>query len=85
MRRFKNLFYSVLCSVPLIASGAVFGQENQNPVTLAESVTQLVNPRDVQTQLTTNLGNWLIVGIGIGISVFIVYLGWRLLKRFTRG
>lgn len=83
MKRIKSFLFGASCAVASLPA-LVFGQEQQ-AITLGNSVQQLVNPQDVQTQLTANLGNWLIVGIGIGISVFIVYLGWRLLKRFTRG
>lgn len=48
------------------------------------TVTPIVDPTTVQSSLITSLTPWLTVGLGIGISVFIVYLGWRLLKRFTR-
>lgn len=48
------------------------------------TVTPIVDPTTVQSTLITSVTPWVTVGLGIGISVFVVYLGWRLLKRFTR-
>lgn len=61
---------------------AAFAQEGNTGGTV--TVTPIVDPTTVQSSLITSLTPWLTVGLGIGISVFIVYLGWRLLKRFTR-
>lgn len=64
------------------APAAALAQEASNGGTV--TVTPIVDPTTVQSSLITSLTPWLTVGLGIGISVFIVYLGWRLLKRFTR-
>ncbi len=82
-RMFNNACIALYTGVGALAAPALsWAQEQQNP---AVTVTELVDPDQVQAQLTANLSKWIVVGIGIGISVFIVYLGWRLLKRFTRG
>lgn len=75
----KKCFAAVGSAVAL-GPAVLFGQEGANPI----QTQQLVDPSDVQSALTAELGDWILVGIGIGISVFIVYLGWRLLKRFTK-
>lgn len=73
----------VLASLAAFAAPvAALAQEGGNGGTV--TVTPIVDPTTVQSSLITSLTPWLTVGLGIGISVFIVYLGWRLLKRFTR-
>lgn len=74
-------FLCSLSSVPVFFGGVVLAQDGG---AVAPTVTEIVDPDDIQLSLTTALGQWVTVGIGIGISVFVVYLGWRLLKRFTR-
>lgn len=71
-----------LASVAAFAAPAVALAEDSAGGTV--TVTPIVDPTTVQSSLITSLTPWLTVGLGIGISVFIVYLGWRLLKRFTR-
>lgn len=70
----------LLTAAAFAAPAAAFAQESSPTVT----VTPIVDPTTVQSSLITSLTPWVTVGLGIGISVFIVYLGWRLLKRFTR-
>lgn len=74
----KKCFYALAA---LAAPAAALGQESGNT---GVTVTPIVDPTTVQSSLITSLTPWVTVGLGIGISVFIVYLGWRLLKRFTR-
>lgn len=82
-RLFNNTCIALYTGAAALAAPVLAFAEDAVPQ--APTVTTLVDPNQVQAQLTANLSKWVVVGIGIGISVFIVYLGWRLLKRFTRG
>lgn len=48
------------------------------------TVTPMVDPSSVQSSLTSMAGQWLVVGLSVGIAIFAVYLGWRILKRFSK-
>lgn len=79
----KKYLYSAVFALSSLASPLVFGQEGSGT---GESivVTPLVNPSSVQTSLQSTLTSWLTVGLSIGIAVFVVYAGWRILRRFIK-
>lgn len=44
----------------------------------------IVTTNDIQGTIVTAIQPWITAGLGIGIAVFCIYLGWRLIRRFTR-
>ena len=60
---------------------AVFAED---PAAPAVTVPDLVTVTDIQSDLVTAIQPWISAGLGVGIAVFCLYLGWRLIKKFTR-
>lgn len=70
--------------VPALISSAVFGQETGGVTPATVEVSQLVNTTSLRETILNNVATWLGIGLGIGLSILVVYLGWRLFRRFTR-
>lgn len=81
-----SFFQKVACAVPaLLPSAVCFAQEASGSVE-AKSVTinDVISTNDLQTTILNYVQGWIVVGVGVGLSVLVVYLGWRLIKRFMR-
>ena len=48
-------------------------------------VDNLVDTYGLQMSLLIGLSKWLGIGMTIGISVYVVFAGWRFLRRFVSG
>lgn len=46
--------------------------------------TELVNASGFQTSLLTTLQPWIVAGLGIGVTVFALWMGWKYIKRFMK-
>lgn len=80
----KKLNYALM-SAAAIASGvspSVFAQESDTGATV--TIPTLVNTSGLQTSLVDSLKSWLVIGLAIGLAVFAVYFGWRLIRRFVK-
>lgn len=78
----KKFFVGAMCALPALASSAsVFAQESDSGQVNPPSI---VTVTDIQGTIVTAIQPWVTAGLGIGIAVFCIYLGWRLIKRFTR-
>lgn len=79
----KKYLYAAAFATSTFLAPALYAQESSGT---GESitVTPLVNPSSVQTSLQSTLTSWLTVGLSVGIAVFVVYAGWRILRRFIK-
>lgn len=78
----KKILVGALSALPVVASGAsVFAQEGDAG---AVNPPSIVTVTDIQGTIVSAIQPWVTAGLGIGIAVFCIYLGWRLIKRFTR-
>ena len=48
-------------------------------------VDNLVDTYGLQMSLLIGLSKWLGIGMTIGVSVYVVFAGWRFLRRFVSG
>ena len=78
----KKYLYGAAALVSSFVPALAFAEGEQTGATI--TVTPMVDPTSVQSSLTTMAGQWLVVGLSVGIAIFAVYLGWRILKRFSR-
>ena len=74
----KKLFF--LSSLPLLGAGSAFAAITPSEV----PATELVNAAGFGTNLLESLQPWIVGALGVAVGVLIVYLGWRLFKRFTK-
>lgn len=75
----KKIFY--LAGLPVLGSvGTAFGEITPSQV----PATELVNASGFGTSLLESLQPWIVGALGVAVGVLIVYLGWRLFKRFTK-
>ena len=78
MKKFLFSAAAIAASSPalLFAEG-----ENTGATVTPPSIVQV---SDIQGTIVTAIQPWVAAGLGIGIAVFCIYLGWRLIRRFTR-
>lgn len=79
----KKYLYTVPAALLALSSGALFAQEG-SVTAQAVTVPTLIDTTSMQNSLLTQLQSWLVIGLAVGIGVFVVYAGWRILRRFTR-
>lgn len=75
-----------LSLVPLLGSaGSVFAQSSGSSITASKvPTTELVDATGFGSSLLESLQPWIVGALGVAVGVLIVYLGWRLFKRFTK-
>ena len=78
--RFRNFVtasaVAVVASLPVLA----FAQgENTLPT---PTVTPMVDTAGIQSTLISALSEWILIGLGVGITLVGVFMGWRWLRRF---
>ena len=79
---FKKLCSFGAAAVASLGSAVVaFAQEGNAGVVNPPTI---VTTNDIQGTIVTAIQPWITAGLGIGIAVFCIYLGWRLIRRFTR-
>ena len=80
LSKFRNKLFgwsvALACAVPAVcfAEGEVTGG---TPTT-----TPIVDTSTIQSTIITALGAWILIGLGVGISVLAVFLGWKWLRKF---
>lgn len=83
MRKLSNWFFGACCALFCAMSALpVFAQESSAITPGTPTVDNLVSPSSIQTTLLTSLQSWILVGVGIGISVLVAFLGWKWIRRF---
>lgn len=80
MKKLSNWFLgacaALFCAVSALPALA------EDPPANAPTVDTLVDTSTLQSTLITSLQSWVLIGIGIGISVLVVFLGWKWIRRF---
>jgi hypothetical protein len=83
MTKFKNWFTGACVALFCVASSLPLLAEDPAAITPGTpTVDNLVSPTSIQTTLLTSLQSWILVGVGIGISVLVAFLGWKWIRRF---
>ena len=81
----KKYFTSVPVALLSFGSAAsVFAQESPAVTPADPTLVSLVNAANVQQSILTQLVPWLEIGLGVGLSLLVVYIGWRLFRRFAK-
>lgn len=83
MNLIKKLAFAASTSLPLLLAGVSFG-EDATITPAAPTVTTLVDTAGLGNSLLSGMQSWLMIGLGVGISLFIIMVGWRWLRRFVR-
>lgn len=74
-----------LSLVPLLGSaGSAFAQSSSGITASTVPTTELVDATGFGSSLLESLQPWIVGALGVAVGVLIVYLGWRLFKRFTK-
>lgn len=55
----------------------------QTTTTSGLEIQELVSAADVKTDLYNAIGPWIKGGLSVAVTIFLVRLGWRLIKSFT--
>ena len=84
MKRFSNWFFGACVALFCVASSVVpaLAEEPAAITPGTPTVDDLVSPASIQNTLLTSLQSWILVGVGIGISVLVAFLGWKWIRRF---
>lgn len=77
----KKRALALLGVVSAFSPLSLFAQESEVPTVTVPEVVQVSN---IQAELVDAIRPWVAAGLGVGIAVFCLYLGWRLIRRFTR-
>ena len=70
----------VAASVPSL----VFAEGESTITPVAPTITPIVDVQTLQTNLLGQIQPWITAGLGIGLVVFAVYVGYRMIRKFTR-
>lgn len=85
LNKLKNKLIAGAALVPALVSSAVlYAQEGSGVTPATVTVDNLVSTDSLRTTILNSVVNWLGIGLGIGLSILVVYIGWRLFRRFTR-
>ena len=84
IKNLKSKLTGALCAIPVaLTSAAVMAQEAAVTPT-SPVVDNLVDTTALRTTILNNIVAWLGIGLGVGLSLLIVYIGWRIFRRFTK-
>lgn len=85
IKNLKSKLTGALCAIPaVLTSAAVMAQEGSTVTPTSPVVDNLVDTTALRTTILNNIVSWLGIGLGVGLSLLIVYIGWRIFRRFTR-
>lgn len=85
LSKIKNKLIAGAAMVPaILTSAALYAQESSSVTPATVTVDNLVSTDSLRTTILNSVVNWLGIGLGIGLSILVVYIGWRLFRRFTR-
>lgn len=75
-----------LSLIPLLGSaGSAFADNTASQITASQvPTTEIVDATGFGSSLLASLQPWIVGALGVAVGVLIVYLGWRLFKRFTK-
>ncbi len=81
MNKIKNFAFALAAISAGVAPSLVLGQENEGATI---TIPTLVNTAGLQASMVDTFKNWIVIGLAIGLGVFAVYFGWRLIRRFVK-
>lgn len=84
MNLIKKLSLALASSLPLLLAGVSFAEDGTTITPASPTVTTLVDTTGLGNSLLSGMQSWLMIGLGVGISLFIIMVGWRWLRRFVR-
>lgn len=80
--KIKNYIFSACCALfCAVAALPVLAQEaTVTPGT--PTVPTIVSTEGLQVSLVNSLQGWVLIGLGVGIALVVVLLGWRWIRKF---
>lgn len=82
MNKIKNFAFAVGALSAGVAPSLLLAQEVDNGATI--TIPTLVNTTGLQASMVETFKNWIVIGLAIGLGVFAVYFGWKLIRRFVK-
>lgn len=72
---------SVACTAfyAFVAGGSALAQEGSTGAT--PTVSTMIDPSTLQSTIVSTLGGWVVIALGIALTVFVVFLGWKALRK----
>lgn len=81
----KNLVTRVLAGATALAAPVVaFAQESTVTAGTVNMETQYIDTTTLRSNLLNTIQPWITLGLGVGFTIFAVWLGYRLIRRFIR-
>lgn len=80
LQTLKNKALVLAVPASLLLSGVAMAQDANSPATV--SLDTLVSTAGLRTAITNQVIEWVSIGFGLGASLLVLWLGWRLLRRF---
>lgn len=77
----KKLYY-LAGLVPAALSSAVYAQESSSGA--AVTVDSIVDTSQLRSTIITNITPWIAIGLGVAVSLYLVFLGWKKLKSMSK-
>lgn len=77
----KKVLFPAALAVSLFPI-SVFAQESGS--VSAPTTTPIVDTAGIQSTIINAVAPWLILGLGVGISVVVVWIGWTWIKKFIK-
>ncbi len=86
IKLWSMMFSVAAATVAVTYCPLLFAQDStggSTTVTPAEpTITSLVDTTGLQTSILSEVVSWIGIGLAVGISVYLVFVGWRLMRRF---
>lgn len=79
MFNFRNFVTGAAVAVASLPS-LVLADDTTTPG--APTVSNIVDTSGIQATLVSALSEWIIIGLGVGITLVAVFMGWKWLRRF---
>lgn len=84
IKNLKSKLTGALCAIPAVLTSAAVMAQDTAVTPASPVVDNLVDTSALRTTILNNIVSWLGIGLGVGLSLLIVYIGWRIFRRFTR-
>lgn len=81
----KSYLYGCTTAAALAFPSFVLAETGDDTTTPTITVSTLVQPEGIESGLVSNLADWAVIGLAIGVAVVVLSVGWKFLKRFMRG
>lgn len=78
---FKKFLFPVVLAASALLPLSSFGQESGGS---GPTTSTIVDTSTIQSTIISAVGPWLLIGLGVGISVVVVWVGWSWIKKFIK-